>query len=165
MNKLFLAVIATILLVFSGCGNLSPRLDQDIDNANGRIDNLETIQNGFKNEIGKMENENEIQNSKIGQMQQGIANMQSSNDNSGIQILSGPGGLLVSIIAMVGVVGMVGITFHFKSVATRKGKTADILAEKIAHKQDPVLLDQIFQAAMYTDVEEDVLKVMMKHKI
>jgi outer membrane murein-binding lipoprotein Lpp len=164
MNKLFLAAIATVLLVLSGCGNLSPRLDQDIDNANGRIDNLETIQNGFKNEIGKMQNDNEIQNSKIGQMQQGIANMQSSNENSGIQILSGPGGLLISIIAMVGVVGMVGITFHFKNVASRKGKTADILAQKITSKQDPILVNQVFQAAMYTDVEEDVLQIMRKHQ-
>jgi hypothetical protein len=164
MNKTFLAMIVASLFFFTGCGNLSPRLDQDIDNANGRIDNLENITNGFKNEIGKMQNDNEIQNSKIGQMQQGIANMQSSNDNSGIQILSGPGGLIFAIVALVGVCGMLVIVFHYRGEAMRKEKTADILAERIANKEDPDLNEQVFQAAMYTDVEEDVLKIMMKHR-
>ena len=164
MSKLFLAMIATFLLVLSGCGNLSPRLDQEIDNANGRIDNLDTITNGFKNEIGKMQNENEIQNSKIGQMQQGFANLQSNYENSGVQILSGPGGLIFSVVALVGVCGMMVIVFHYRGEASRKEKAADILAEKVAEMGDPALNDQIFQAALYTDVEEDVLKLMMKHQ-
>jgi predicted PurR-regulated permease PerM len=164
MNKSFLAMIAASLLFMTGCGNLSPRFDQKIDNANGRIDNLENITNGFKSEIGKIQNENEIQNSKIGQIQQGIANMQSNNENSGIQILSGPGGLIFSVIALVGVCSMLVIVFHYRGEARRKEKAADILAEKIAEKEDPALTDQVFQAAMHTDVEEDVLRLIKKHQ-
>jgi outer membrane murein-binding lipoprotein Lpp len=164
MNKLFLAMVAASLLMLSGCGNLSPRIDQDIDNANGRIDNLDTITNGFKNELANLRNENEIQNSKIGQMQQGFANLQSNYENSGVQILSGPGGLIFSVVALVGVCGMMVIVFHYRGEAQRKEKAADILAETIARKGDPVLTDKIFQAALYTDVEEDVLKLMMKHQ-
>ena len=164
MNKLFLVIIAASLLFTTGCGNLSPRQNQEIDNTNGRIDNLENITNGFKNEIGKMENDNEIQNSKIGQMQQGIANMQSNNENSGVQILSGPGGLIFSIVALVGVCGMLVIVFHYRGEAQRKEKAADILAEKIAETKDPALTDLVFQAAMHTDVEEDVLKLIKRHQ-
>lgn len=164
MNKLFLAISATLLLALSGCGNLSPRLDQEIDNQNGRIDNLETIQNGMKNEIGKQDQRNEIQDSKIGQMQQGFANWQSNYQNSGVQILSGPGGLVFAIFAMLSVGVMIVIVFHYKNEAARQGKVANILAQQIVDMNDDELVDHVFMAAMHTDIEETMLRVFEKHQ-
>lgn len=160
MNKLFLAISATFLLALSGCGNLSPRLGQEIDNQNGRIDNLETIQNGIKGEIGKLENKNEIQDSQIGQMQQGFANYQ----NSGVQIFSGPGGLLFATFALVGGVVMLVITLHYRREAARQEKVASILAQQIVEKNDEELIDRVFMAALHTDVEEPVLKAFLKYQ-
>jgi len=109
--------------------------------------------------LGNLKTDNEIQNSKIGQMQQGMANFQSNN--SGVQILSGPGGLIISFI---GILSITVLTLHYRGVAKVQTKTAEILAQTIASHQDQQLEDKVFQAAMYTTAEETVLNLMKKHK-
>lgn len=162
MKKQILAIFAAINLIFiSGCGNLSPRQDQKIDNENGRIGNLENLANSMKIELGRVQSQNEIQDSQIGQMQQGLVNNQSNFENSGVQILSGPGGLIVT---MLGIMSAVIMVLHYRRVAKIQTKTADIMAQSIAERGDPVLEDHVFRACMYTDTEENVLNLIKKHK-
>lgn len=162
MKRIILAIAAAICIgLLPGCGNLSPRQDQKIDNQNGRIDEIKNNQNGIMGEIGTLKNQAEIQNSKLDRIQQGLANFQSNNDNSGIQILSGPGGLVVGLVGIL-VVGV--FLLHYRGLAKKHEKTANILAEKIVALNDPALEDAVFQAAMYTDVEENVLQIMKAKK-
>jgi len=146
-------------LIIAGCGNLSPRQEQKINNQDGKIGEIESLANSMKNELGNLKADNEIQNSRIGQMQQGMANFQSNN--SGIQILSGPGGLIISFI---GLLSITVLALHYRRVAKVQTKTAEILTQTIACHQDQQLENSVFQAAMYTTVEENVLKLMKKHK-
>lgn len=156
---LALALVCTLTL--SGCRNFSPRQEQEIDNENGRIDDIENMANSMKNEMGNLETQAEIQNSKLDKIQQGLANFQTNNDNSGVQILSGPGGLIISIVAILSICV---ITLHYRSVAKINRQTADILAERIASREDPQLEEEVFQAAMHTPAEENMLNIMKKHK-
>lgn len=162
MKNKILAIVAAIALAFlPGCGNLSPRQDQKIDNQDGRIGNLENLANSMKIELGRVQSQNEIQDSTIGQMQQGLLNNQSNFENSGVQILSGPGGLIVTL---VGLMAAVVIILHYRRVAKIQTKTADIMAQTIASFGDPMLEDNVFRACMYTETEENVLNLIKKHK-
>ena len=161
MKKLLLVFAVFGLLILPGCGNLSPRQDQKINNQDGKIGEIETLSNAMKLDLMNLKTQNEMLNNKIGQMQQGMVNMQSSSDNTGVQILSGSGGLIVSIIALL--VATV-ITLHYKGVAKVQTKTSEILAQAIAARQDDALEENVFQAASYTAAEENILKLMTKHK-
>lgn len=162
MKRCILALVAAFfLIVLPGCGNLSPRNDQKIDNQNGKIDEIRTNQNGVMAEILSLKNKFDIHDSTISKIQQGMVNLQSNNENSGVQILSGPGGL---VVAMIGFLALSVIALHFRGAAKANEKTANILAEKIVQQDDPALEDSVFQAAMYTDVEENVLNLIKKHK-
>ena len=161
MKGLFIALFATATLFISGCGNLSPRQQQEIDNQNGRIGEIENLANSIKAEVGNLKNQNDIQDSEIGQMQQGLANYQSNYENSGVQIFSGPGGIIVAILSLL-VISTIAV--HYRSASKKHKKTSEILADRIINKGDPQLEDEVFQAAMFTDVEENILKVMNKYK-
>ena len=161
MKKTMLALSALGLIFVSGCGNLSPRQDQKINNQDGKIGEIETMSNSMKLELANLKTQNEFLNNKIGQMQQGMINMQSSADNSGVQILSGPVGLIVSVVGIL-TAGIVAI--HYRGIAKTQTKTSEILAQTIASYQDEQLEDNVFQAASYTSVEENVLNLMKKHK-
>lgn len=153
-------IMIFMIVTAIGCGNLSPKLPK-IDNQ-GKINELENLANSLKAEIGKLQNQAEIRDSQLEKVQQGLANYQADHTNNGIQILSGTGGLLIAgvIIAVVG-----GLAFAYRQEAIRQSKTADVLADRIVSKNDPKLTEQVFQAAMYTDVEENVLNLMKKHQL
>jgi len=161
MMRYLLPLIAFCTLFLSGCGNFSPRQQQEIDNQNGKIGEIENMANSMKAEVGNLKQQNDIQNSQLDRMQQGMVNLQSNYDNSGVQILSGPGGLIFSVISVL-VIAV--IALNYRRVAKQNEKTADMLAEKIVEMDNPYLEDQVFRAAMYTDVEENVLRVIQKHQ-
>lgn len=162
MKQLILSMIAAICLVAtSGCGNLSPRQDQKIDNKDGHIDEIKNNQNGIMSELGTLKNQSDIQNSKLDKVQQGMINMQSTNENSGVQVLSGPGGILVT---MVGFACLTVLLLHYRSQAKIHKISANILAERMVHMGDPALEDSVFQAAMHTAAEENILDLVKKHK-
>jgi hypothetical protein len=152
---------AFLICLIVGCGNLSPRQDQEFNNQGGKIDEIKNNQNGVMAELGTLKNQAEIQNSELEKIQQGMLNLQSNYENNGVQVFSGPGGLIVSILALM--CGTI-ILLHYRNVAKIQEKTANILAERIANSEDPSLEDSVFQAAMYTNVEENVLNLMKKHK-
>lgn len=157
--KNFLFII--LVLLISGCNNLSPRQEQKINNENGKIGEIENMANSMKAEIGNLKSQNEIQNSKIGQIQQGMVNWQSKEENNGVQILSGSGGLVVSILAIIAATVII---LHYRKIAIIQEKTSEILAQSIASRNDEDLNEQVFQMALYTDAEENILHIMNKHK-
>lgn len=161
MKQAILTFAALCLLFVTGCGNLSPRQDQKLDNSNGKIDEIKNNQNGIMSELGTLKNQQEIQNSRLDRIQQGLMNIQNSYENSGIQIFSGPGGLIVAIVGLL--CGTV-LILHYRQQAKQFEKTSNILADRIVNANDPELEDQVFQAAMYTNVEENVLNLMKNAK-
>lgn len=163
MKRLILALLCAASLTWtSGCGNLSPRMQPKIDNQQGKINELENLANSLKAEIGKLQNQAEIQNSQLDRVQQGLANYQSNNQNSGVQILSGSGGLLIALFGMV--FGTI-IALAYRTEAKKQEKTANLLAERIVIQNDPELTNQVFQAALYSEIEENVLKLVKKHQL
>ncbi len=167
MKTIAAILVGFTLLLTSGCGNLSPRdnfsprLQQEIDNQNGRIGEIDNISNGLKAELLKLQQNDEIQNSKLDRYQKGLLNMQSNFDNSGVAILSGPGGLVVGVFAIFASVMM---AMYYRNNAVKSEKTSEILAEKIAERDDDELEEEVLKAAMYSDVEENVYNLMMKKK-
>ena len=162
-NFKFCTVLLALFMIIglTGCGNLSPRNEQKIDNQDGKIDEIKNNQNGIMGEIGTLKNQAEIQNSKLEKIQQGMLNLQSNNDNHGVQIFSGSGGLLVAI---VGIISACGVVLYFRSVSKMHEKTATMLAERIVNANDPQLEEAVFSAAMYTNVESNVLNLINKAK-
>jgi predicted PurR-regulated permease PerM len=162
MKRFFLAILtAASLFSMTGCGNLSPRQNERIDNQNGKIGQIENMQNSMKAEIGKLQNQSEIQNSRLDRVQQGLLNYQKSEDNSGVQIFSGSGGI---VVALVGFVGIFVVMLYYRKLAGDHAKTASLLAERIVSYNDPALTDAVFQAALHTNVQDKVLSLVKKHQ-
>lgn len=149
-----------MLLTISGCGNFSPRAP-NINNSNGKIEELKNNQNGLMAEIELLKNQLEISNSQLEKIQQGLLNIQSNNENSGVQILSGQGGLMVTI---VGFLCMTVVLLHYRSKAKTYEKTSDILVEKIVESKDENLQNDIFLAVLGTKSEECLLNLVKKHQ-
>lgn len=156
-----LLLLVAMMCILPGCGNLSPRQQQKINNQDGKIGEVDTLANSLKAEIGNLKTQNEMLNNKIGQMQQGLVNLQSNSENSGVQILSGPGGMIFSIIALLSATML---ALHYRGVAAVHAKSSEILAQTIVAHNDAALEDKVFQAAMFTTAEENVLNLMKKHK-
>lgn len=167
MRTIAAILVAGTLLLTSGCGNLSPRdnfsprQQQEIDNQNGRIGDIESISNGMKAELLKLQQNDEIQNSNLEKVQKGLLNLQSNFANSGVAIFSGSGGLLFGVFVIFSSCVMV---MYYRTNAKKSEKTSEILAEKIAEKQDEELEEEVFKAALYSDVEENVYHLMMAKK-
>lgn len=149
-----------LVLGITGCGNFSPR-GPNINNPNGKIEELKNNQNGLMTEIELLKNQLKISNSQLEKIQQGMLNIQSNNENSGIQIFSGQGGL---IVAIVGFVCMTIVILHYRSKAKIYEKTSDILVEKIVESKDENLQNDIFLAVLGTKSEECLLNLVKKHK-
>lgn len=163
MKQLFLMIVTFGLMANCvGCGNLSPRHDQRIDNTNGKIGEVETLQNSMKAEIGKLQSQAEISNSRLDRIQQGIVNMQKTEENNGVQIFSGSGGIVAAIVGFVCISILV---LYYRSLAKAHEKTANLMAERIINHGDPVLINSVFEASLHTNVQENVLSLMKKNKL
>jgi predicted PurR-regulated permease PerM len=158
-------VAAAAMFGVAGCGNLSPRvdpkLDQKLNNQNGKIGEIENLQNSMKGELGTLRSQADIQNSKLDRIQQGLLNAQQNNDNHGTQILSGQGGILTAVFAVFCATILV---VYFRRQAKLHEKTASILAERIVLQDDPGLEDAVFNAVVHTDVAANTLRLFKKQK-
>jgi len=156
MRKLGSLIVATALFLTTGCGIdlVSPDLDQRIDNQNGKIESIESLQNSMKNDIANINQRAEITDSVLKDVQNGAVNVQ------GIEFLNGEGGL-VFILAIMFVSFVI---YHYREQAKKNQKMAQMLADTIKNYNDPVLEEEVFKAALYTDLEQNVLKVMSKLK-
>ena len=158
--RFILICVVLGLLFLSGCGNLSPRLNPDIQNQDGVIEELKNNQNGIIAEIGKLKQQSQIHSEKLDNFQQGLFNLNaklSSNENSGIQILQGDGALLLVFgIATVFII----MVFYYKSKSDKNEQTADILAQSIVAYDDIGLENDIFTKAMNSNVEKEVYNLI-----
>lgn len=149
MRRVIVGFCLLACVFLSGCGNLSPRdslnpkLQQDINNQQGRIDRIENNQNAIRAEIDK------------------ISLLSNENNNNGVQILQGEGGLLL----IFGIVTVFLILFYFYRVAAGERKTSEILAEQIVRYRDKNLEHNILKAAENTEVEAQVCGLIQKKKM
>jgi TolA-binding protein len=164
MKKIF---VACCTLLLSGClgfnPQANPQLQQKIDNQNGKIDEIRNNQNGISVELGQLRQNSDIQNSQLKEVQQGMVNLNtaiSRNENSGVQILQGDGPLI--LVFGLGVIGM--LLFYFHNRATKAEKTAEILAREIARTHDPILESNVLRAALHTENEGHIYRLLTKHK-
>ena len=163
--KRILLVLSILFLSISGCGRfdpLSPKLEQKIDNQNGKIDELKNNQNGVSLELMKLRQQTDLNARDIDNFQQGAVNLRgASNDNTGFQLIQGDGALM--LIFGLGVIGMF-FVYHYRTEALKNSKTANILAQQIAAHDDVNLDEKVFTAAMNSDVEEHVYQLMVKNQ-
>lgn len=161
-NFILTIAMALLLATLSGCDNFSPRQKQQIENQQGKIGEIENLANSMKAEIGSLKSQNDIQNSQLEKIQQGLVNMQSNYENSGVQILSGPGGL---VVAVIGCVSLTILVLHYRSVARQNETAANILTEKVVQMNNPELEESIFNAVMNTGAEEKMVSLFRKHQL
>lgn len=152
-------LICTLAITAIGCGNkispLSPELKQEI---NGEVDEIRNNQNGIMAELGKLQQQVEINARDIKNMQNGMVNI--NKDNSGIQILQGDGSLI--LIFALATIAM--LLYHYRLRAVKSEKTAEILAQQIALHEDEDLNNKVFSAAIDEKVEKEVYKLIVKNQ-
>lgn len=143
-------LLAAVVASTSGCGNLSPRdsfnpkdnvspkLEQKIDNQNGKIDRIESNQNAIKFAIEK----------------------RLENTNNGFQMFQGEGGLMLAF----GIVAILVVTFYFYRRSSKNDLIVEMLIEQIKTHNDPELEERVLKAALYTKVEKDVYFKMVRSR-
>lgn len=159
MKNIILSIILCFILV--GCSNFNPRMQNRIDNKNGKIDEIKNNQNGLMLELGKLRQDAEIQNSQLKEVQQGMLNLNATgirNENKGVQILQGDGALIL-IFAL----GTVAMLLFYKRKSDKNEKIANIMAKEVMLLNDQKLNDKILNLSIKTKLEKDVYKMMFKH--
>ena len=157
MKDIILSIILCFILV--GCSNFNPRMQNRIDNKNGKIDEIKNNQNGLMLELGKLRQDAEIQNSQLKEVQQGMLNLNATgirNENKGVQILQGDGALIL-IFAL----GTVAMLIFYKRKSDKNEKIANIMAQEVMLLNNQKLNDKILNSSMKTKLEKDVYKMML----
>ena len=163
MRRILTILVIALSVGMSGCANLNPRNNSPINNENGKIDEIRNNQNGVMAEIGKLKQSNDLQNSQLKEMQQGLLNLNmavSRNENSGVQILQGDGALI--LVFSLAVIGM--LLYWYRDRAVKSEKAADIMAKEIVRFNDATLNDNVLRAAMNSESESHVFHLLMKHQ-
>lgn len=160
----FKKCITTVLMIvgLSGCGfsPISPQLKQELDNTNGQIEEIKNNQNGIMTEIGKLNQKQDITAKNIENAQQGIVNLR-GNDNSGVQIFSGDGGIILFLAIICFSIILIS---YYRSKAVKSEKAADILAQSIAAQNNVDLENHVFMSALNTNVENEVYNLIVKNQ-
>jgi hypothetical protein len=143
-----IAIIALALGPISGCGNLSPRdnlspiLDQRLDDIEGNQSTLENNQNAIKIELGRLQNALEIQG-RNNEVQQGWFNVQAD-------------GIIIAVFALL----TISMLLYYMHRSAKNKKVADILADQIRAHEDWELKENIMAAAWNTSVEKTIFKMI-----
>ena len=149
MKRVIVSLAFLTCLFLTGCGNLSPRdnlsprQQLDIQNQQGRIEKIEQSQQLLRSEIDR------------------ISLISKENNNSGVQILQGDGGLIL----IFGLVTIFLILFYFYRIAESERKTAEILAQQIIRSDDFLLEENVMKAAENSDVEARIYSLIHKEKV
>lgn len=155
-------ILLSLAILISGCGKISPfspELDQKINNQHGQIEDIRNNQNGFMLELMKIRQQSEINARDIKNAQQGLVNIRGT-DNSGIQIFSGDGGIM---LFMAFIIFLSYSTCHYRNQAKMAQKTSEILAQQVTLHDDPNLTDKILLSALNTEVEAKVYRMITKN--
>jgi len=147
MVRLAIAMIAVICVIaLSGCGNLSPRinpeLEQQLEELKGNQNTLENNQNAIKIELGRLQNALEIQGEN-NEVQQGWLNIQAD-------------GILIGVFG----IGTIGLLLFYMYKSSKYKKVSTILADQVRMVDDWDLKDDIMAAAWNTEVEKTVYKMI-----
>lgn len=159
MKNIFLTMILCMFLF--GCANFNPRMQNRIDNRNGKIDEIKNNQNGIMLELGKLRQDAEIQNSQLKEVQQGMLNLNATgirNENKGVQILQGDGPMVV-IFAL----GTIMLILYYKRKSDKNEKMANAMVAEVMRLNNQELNDNILRSAMHSDFEVDVYRMMTKN--
>lgn len=148
-----------ILFLFAsiiGCGNLSPKfnpkLKEEINNQGGQIEDLKSNQNGLMNEIGNINQKNEIQDSQLDRIQNGAFN----NQNTGFQIFSGSGGLFLAMVMFILIFFF--STMHYRNASITSTEAVNVMAKTIVEREDLELKEDILKAASVAPKVEQVIQ-------
>jgi len=153
-------ILSIIIFVGVGCANFNPRMQNKIDN-NGKIDEIKSNQNGIMLELGKLRQSAEIQNSKLKEVQQGLLNFNATgirNENKGIQILQGDGPFVVFFA-----LGTIALILYYRNKAEKNERMANAIVAEVTRLNSQDLNDNVLKAAMNSDFEKDVYKMMAKN--
>lgn len=159
MKKLVIALLAMSLFV--GCARIdpfSPKQRQQIQNQDGKIEEIKSNTQGVQAELLKLRQQTEINARDMDRTQTGMMNKQ----NTGVQIFQGDGALFTIIVLAGLVVGCISLIAYYKSKNQKSEKIAEVLATQISLRNDIELEDAVFMAAMHTEVEPDIYRLMIK---
>ena len=162
MKNLLLLAILSISVISVGCANFNPRNQPRIDRNSGRVEDMQSNQNGVMAELGRIRQEMSNTNSKLKEIQTGMVNLNtavSRNDNTGIQIIQGDGALI--FIFSIIVLGM--FLYWYRDRAIKSEKTTEMMAKEIARYNDPVLNEQVLRAAVDNDRGREVYTLIKKN--
>ncbi len=155
--------VILVLFLFAsivGCGNLSPRfnpkLKEEINNQNGEIDELRSNQNGMMNELGTINQKNEIQDSQLDRIQNGAFN----NQNTGFQIFSGSGGLFLAMVMFILIFFF--STMHYRNASITSNEAVNVMAKTIVEREDLELKEDILKAAAVTPKVEKAIQTSVE---
>ena len=154
-------ILLSLIILISGCGKispLSPELDQKINNQHGQIEDIRNNQNGIMLELMKIRQQSEINARDIKNAQQGLVNIRGT-DNSGIQIFSGDGGIML-FMALIAFLSFT--SYHYRTQAKQAQKASEILAQQVTLYNDQDLNDKILLSALNTEVESKVYRLITK---
>lgn len=141
-------LLSLLLITLGGCDTFSPR--SKLNNKNGTIRDIEQNQNALKLELARVSNELGINNSKIGELQQGWANIKAhNNENTGIQILQGDGALIL-VFALITIC----MLFYYVFELEKYKKATSILSKEIIRSQDVQLRANVISASENTELEQ-----------
>jgi hypothetical protein len=155
MKKLLPLIMA---FCFLGCradiSPFSPKSAQQVQNS-GEIGEITNNTGGILAEMGNINQRLDVMGSKLHDIQEGLVNIKmGGNENSGVQILSGDGALIV-VFALC-CMGM--LLFYFY----KEKKINQILAAEIKNRGDQTLHENVIKAAAYTFVEKDIYNRIYK---
>lgn len=145
---LMITCLALGITSFAGCGNLSPRdnlspqLDQRLDNLEGNQNTLENNQNAIKIELGRLQNHLAVKGEN-NDVQQGWLNIQAD-------------GIIIMIFALT----TIGMLLFFIYRSNKYKRTADLLAGQIRAYNDYDLKERVMAAAWNTNLEKQVFKMI-----
>lgn len=148
------------LMLLAGCrfSPFTPNLKQDLNNQQGKIEELKNNQNGLMLDLMKLKMQNEIHARDIDSFQQGAFNIK--QENSGTQILQGDGALiLVLVLASLGMY----FIYHYRTQALEHKQAAEILAQSIASRNDIDLENHVYMCALNSPAEKQVYHLMTKY--
>ena len=149
MSRLIMMPLILIaLLIVPGCGNLSPfgnlspELDQRLDDIEGNQNTLENNQNSIKIELGRLQQALEIQGN-ANEVQQGWLNIRAD-------------GIIIAVFAVL----TIGMLLYYMYQSSRYKKVSNILADQIKLYDDWEFQEQVMAAAWNTEVEKTIYKLI-----
>lgn len=155
-------LITCLCLFLTGCGSpFANKQRQEIDNQNGKIDDISNNTNGIMLDLLKLKNEQQILQRDVENFQQGLINLSNRNDNQGIQIFQGEGGMAIGFALIT--IAML-LIYNYRNKALQNQKAAELMAQQIILHDDDELKENVFKAAMHTEAEANIYHLITKQQ-